>query len=174
MRHAMNAPARRLVHAAIRRFSVFPVHRIVASTYADHHRERDRGEQQLDDHVRRQDGVRPQGRRPQSFEDAALTVDSDDGNQGQDGARGDQQGREDRQIDRDEALCVGRGPSHSWPEHTARHHEDQHRKTHRTDQAQRFTHEDLDFEPGQSPESAQHNVGRLNSWTNHESCGWST
>ena len=82
--------------------------RVVASAAEDHQRQRDRREEQLDQHVRRQDRVRPQRRGAQPLEDAAFAVDRDDRDQRQHGAHGDQQRREDGQIDRDEARHVRR------------------------------------------------------------------
>ncbi len=70
--------------------------------------ERRRREHQLRDHVSRQDGLRPERRRAQALQDAAFPVDRNDRDERQHRAGGDEQRRQDRQIDRDEARDLGR------------------------------------------------------------------
>jgi len=100
-------------------------------------------------------------------EDPAVAVNRDDGDQRKHGARRDQQGRQDRKVDRDDARYLGRGLSYLWTEQTAEHDKDQNGDAHSADDTQRLPHEDLDFEPRQSPESSQHGVWSLSP----ESCG---
>ena len=66
------------------------IHRVITSAHQHHEPKRDRGEQQLDQHVRRQNRRRPQRRGPQPFEDPAFTIDGHDRGQRLHGARRNQ------------------------------------------------------------------------------------
>src|SRR5579864_491839 len=116
--------------------------------------------------MRREDGVRPQRRGAQSSEDAALAIDRDDRDERQHGARRDEQGSKDREVDRDRARNVGRDLLSLRAEDPAEHDEDQDGDPDRSEDAERLPDEDLDLEPGQFPESSQHRVdGLWVSWT---------
>ena len=73
--------------------------RIVALAGQQHQGQRGRGEQQLDDHVGGEDGLRTQRRGAQPLEDAALAVDGDDGDQRKHRADGNQKRRKNRETD---------------------------------------------------------------------------
>ena len=108
-------------------------------------------------HVRAQDRVRPQRRGAQPLEDAALAVDRDDRHQRQHGVQRDQHARRAsagrcRRTAARAALPVrvrGRtsGPA---PTNSSTGIGD------RPDRAERLAQEDLDLQPGQFPQSAQH------------------
>src|SRR5438093_12350226 len=116
--------------------------------------------------MRREDGVRPQKRAPQSPEKPAVAVNRDDGDEREHGARRDQQGSENRKVDRDDARYLRRGSSYLRTEQPAEQDKDQDGHPDGAKDAERLPHEDLDFEPRQSPESAQHDIGSLS----FESC----
>jgi len=104
--------------------------------------------------VRGEDGLRTQRCGAQALENAALAVDRDDRHERQHRADGDQDRREDRQIDADHAAVGERGPStpHAACEPSERH-EDHDGDEDRPQRAQRLAQEDLGLEPGQLPES---------------------
>ena len=75
----------------------------------------------------------------------------------QHGADGDQDRREHRQADADEAVVGSeRSRRESAADEPTQDHEDHHRDADRPERAERLAQEDLDLEPGQFPESAQH------------------
>ena len=109
----------------------------------------------FDQHVRRQDGLRPKRSGPQPLEDAAFAVDGDDGHERHHGANRHEDRRQHRQARLQERrgarrLRRARAATHR----TADEQEHRHRHQQRADRPQRFAHEDLDLEPGQLQESA--------------------
>jgi hypothetical protein len=129
--------------------------RVVPFAGQEHQHERDRGEQQLHQHVRGQDRAGPQRRRAQALEDASLAVDRDDRDQRQHRAERDQNRGEHGEDDADElaALRVDRAPA---PDRPAQQHEDHDGNADSADEPERLADEDLDLEPGEFPQPAQH------------------
>jgi len=126
----------------------------------DQRDQRDGGEQQLHQDVRREDRVGPERRRPQALQDAALAVDGDDRDERQHGAGEGEQAGEDRQVGGDETRDAW-GVRQSWSPDAAHDHEGDDRDGDTADGAERFAQEDLDLEPGKAPQTAQHQVSQL-------------
>ena len=118
-------------------------------------------QQQLDEHVRGENRVRPQRRRAQPLEDAALAVDRDDRHERQHGAERDQDRDEDRQDDVDEAPTPRAETSRRAGRAAARARRTPAPGSRSCRCAERLAHEDLDLEPGQFPQSTQHVRVRL-------------
>src|SRR5262245_11817717 len=105
--------------------------------------------------------MRTQRRRSQPSENAAFAIDGDDRDKREDGAGDYQQDAQDREIDRHRARRIRRRSSQARAEQPAQPDIHQDRQADRSDNAERLAQEDLDFEPGQFPKSAQHGVSLL-------------
>ena len=110
--------------------------------------------------MRREDRVGPQRRRPQALQDAAFAVDRNDRDERQHDAGDGEQAGEDRQVGRDEARHAWRVRQSRSPD-AAHDHEGDDRDGDAADRAERLAQEDLDLEPGEAPQAAQHQGPQL-------------
>jgi hypothetical protein len=128
-------------------------HWVVAPPRESHEQQREPREEELRQHVRPEDGRRPERRGSKALENAPLAVDRDD--------RDERERSVDRDEDRDEEgevlrqeLCPRCRVTGVRTQGAAEQEEHGERDPDRRDEPERLAHEDPDLEPGELEESA--------------------
>src|SRR4029453_228140 len=97
-------------------------------------------------------------RRAEPLQNPTLAIDGDDRHEREDRAERDENGREYRHLQPHEAAPPGRAGLELPPEDAPHQQEEQHGNANRTNDTHWLAREDLDFQPGEFPESSQHSI----------------
>src|SRR5262249_15580924 len=122
-------------------------HWIVSATHHEHQRDRDRGEKQLHEHMRGEDGPRTERRRTQTLETPAFAIDRDDRHERQHRVDRDQHRNDDRNLHAEELTLRHARRRHHAASESAEHQVDEHGHHDRAERPERLAHEYLYLDP---------------------------
>ncbi len=128
----------------------------IAASGEEGEAESDGGEQQLDDDVCGEDGLRAQRSGTETLEDSALSVDGDDGDEREHGTDGDENGDDDGKVGACESAECGRGCGRTEAGEAGEHDVEDDGDADGAECAHGLAQEDLDFNPRQFEEATEH------------------